>query len=445
MASRQYLEKQADRVEALLSAHRAPGRVTGGSVGPRVIRMRLLPSPNVRIAAVKALADDLAMALGVPALKIARAGAGIVLEFANPDPTPLTLAGMLRDLQPLPVSTVLLGLKPDGAPLLMRLAAPEVTHVLIAGSTGSGKSVLLRSITAGLAHTHRPDQLQLLIFDAKGRLGRPFGGLAHLARQPISDAGEIAEALRSLVHLMETRDRRGESPDGQNIARLVVIVDELADILLTVSEAEAALTRLLQRGREAGIHLVAATQRPSAAILGGLMRANFPMRLVGYVVSAEDARIASGRPGTDANRLAGRGDFLAIGAGAEPKRFQVPMVGEADVIELLGTHLQASAPLRLPAPRSTPSSSIVPTASALPDQVAYALQQLRPRWDEINRKLDAGEMTKSDLVRQLWGDDKRNAGAHARWLNQALEILSSTSTSTTDTWYGAVALGANAA
>ncbi len=445
MTNRTYLEKQADRIEALLAAHRAPGRVTGGSVGPRVIRMRLTPSPNVRIAAVKALADDLAMALGVPALKIARAGSGIVLEFANPDPTPLTLSGMLRDLHPLPVSTVLLGLKPDGAPLLMRLAAPEVTHVLIAGSTGSGKSVLLRSIAAGLAYTHRPDQLQMLIFDAKGRLGKPFGGLAHLARPPIGAGDEIAEALRSLVHLMETRDRRGEMPDGQNVARLVVIIDELADILLTVPEAESALTRLLQRGRESGIHLVAATQRPSAAILSGMMRANFPMRLVGYVVSAEDARIASGRPGTDANKLAGRGDFLAISAGAEAKRFQTPMVSEADVIELLGTHLQIAAPARLPAPHAAPSSSIVPTAAALPDQVAYAVKQLRPRWTEISRSLDAGDMSKSDLVRQLWGDDKRNAGAHARWLNQALEILSSTSTSTTETWYGPVALGANAA
>ena len=111
--------------------------------------------------------------------------------------------------------------------------------------------------------------------------------------------------------------------------RIIVLIDELADLVRQGGAAVTdLLTRLLQRGREAGIHVVAATQRPSAAVLSGLMRANFPLRLVGRVVSADDARVASGRAGTNAHLLHGRGDFLALGGGEELVRFQVAYIGE---------------------------------------------------------------------------------------------------------------------
>ncbi len=321
---RPYLEYQADRVEAVLSAHRAPSRVTGGTVGPRLIRFFLNPAPHIRFAAIKRLADDLALALRVPNLDIGRGREGVVVTFPNPEPQEVRLLSLLEEIGPTPVATAVLGLTEDGAPLLARLPAPEVVHILIAGTTGSGKSALLRTIGASLVLTNRPDVLRLVCIDPKGRAFAGLRDAPHLARPPVSKPEEMREALCSLVRTMEVRDQRGERRPT-----LAVLIDELAELVFTGGGAVSeALTRLAQRGREAGIHLIAATQRPSAAILSGLMRANFPLRLVGKVVSATDARVAAGRGGTNAHLLNGRGDFVAVSGGEAPIRFQVAYIEE---------------------------------------------------------------------------------------------------------------------
>jgi len=343
---RPYLEYQADRVEAVLAAHRTPGRVTGGTVGPRLIRFFLNPAPNTRFASIKRLADDLALAMQVPTLSVDRGKEGVILEFSNPNPRPVTLLNLLQEAMPMPLSTAMLGLTDEGAPLLARLSAPEVAHILVSGTTGSGKSALLRTIAASLALTHTPSLLQMLCIDPKGRAFPVFTGIPHLTRKPIVDVPEALEALRSVVRVMESRDRRGEAPpsnrdaivsqndgaQGMSIPRIVILIDELADLVM---QGEApftdALTRLVQRGRQAGVHVIAATQHPSSAILSSVMRANFPLRLVGRVVSADDARVASGRAGTNAHLLNGRGDFLAVSGGENPIRFQVAYIDEKEL------------------------------------------------------------------------------------------------------------------
>ncbi len=331
---RPYLEAQADRVEAVLTAHRAPGRVTGGTVGPRLIRFFVNPAPHTRFAAIKKLADDLALALRVPNLNVQRNKEGIVLEFSNPEPRPVNFLTLMPEVAPLPAATVLLGLSNDGAPLLARLSSPEVAHILIAGTTGSGKSALLRAIAASVILGHTPTTMRLLCIDPKGHTFRELADAPHLTRPPVIGVGEADEALHSLVRMMEARDRRGESPDETfsvdgcpATPHIAVLVDELADLVMQAgADIAEPLTRLLQRGRQAGIHIVAATQRPSAAVLSGLMRANFPLRLVGRVTSADDARVASGRAGTNAHILNGRGDFLAVGSQENPIRFQVAYI-----------------------------------------------------------------------------------------------------------------------
>jgi len=340
---RPYLEYQADRVEALLAAHRTPAHITGGTVGPRLIRFFLNPAPQIRFATIRNLADDLALALQVPQLHVQRTSDGIVLEFANPDPRPLDLLTLLPTVAPLPPATALLGLTDDGRPLLARLAAPDVAHVLIAGTTGSGKSQLLRTLAASLVLTQPPAALQLLCLDPKGRTFGPLRHAPHLARPIITTPEEAGEALHSLVRLMELRDRRGEAAP-----RLVVLLDELADWLFLAPGLTEPLTRLAQRGREAGIHVVAATQRPSAALLSPLLRANFPLRLVGKVVSPEDARAAAGCGGTEAHLLQGRGDFLAVGPSPQPLRFQVARISEAELAREYPA--PPRAPLALPGP-----------------------------------------------------------------------------------------------
>lgn len=328
---RNYLEYQADRVEAVLAAHHAPGRVTGGTVGPRLIRFFLNPAPHIRLAAIKRLHEDLALAMQIPALRIDRNREGVVLEFANPNPRPVDFLPLLGRVAPLPEATALLGLGDDNAPILARLSSPEVAHILIAGTTGSGKSALLRTIAASLALGHAPESVRLICIDPKQRTFTALASAPHFTRPPAATVAESLEVLHSLTRTMEARDRRQESHPP-----IAVFIDELADLVMTGGKPVVeALTRLLQRGREAGLHVIAATQQPSAAILSGLMRANFPLRLVGRVTSAQDALLACGRGGTNAHLLEGRGDFLAVSGGETALRFQAAYISDQELRQYL--------------------------------------------------------------------------------------------------------------
>ena len=343
---RPYLEYQADRIEATLAAHRAPARVVGGTAGPRLIRFSLAPAPNVRCAAIRNLAEDLAIALRVSDLTVRPGLDGIVLEFSSPAPRGVALLTLLEQVLPLPTATAVLGLTDVGMPLLARLSSPDIAHLLISGTTGSGKSVLLRTIAASLVLSQSPETVRLLFIDPKGRTFEALRGAAHLTRPPVADLREAVEALRSAVRVMERRDSRGEHPGQPGVPFTVIFVDELSDLVMQggVSVSES-LQRLVQRGREAGIHLIAATQRPSAAILSAVMRANFPLRLVGRVVTAEDARAASGRGATNAHLLNGRGDFLAVCGGDRLQRFQVATIADAELRAPAAPH---SIPCRPP-------------------------------------------------------------------------------------------------
>jgi S-DNA-T family DNA segregation ATPase FtsK/SpoIIIE len=184
--------------------------------------------------------------------------------------------------------------------------------------------------------------LALVLMDPKGAAFRPFAELPHLARPVIHDVDEAREALGSLVRLMERRGAGGASTSNgrselyaspSSAPGVAVFIDELADLLMTGGkQLQHSLTRLTQRGRESGIHIIAATQKPTSAVLGPLIKANFPVRLVGRVTSAEDARTATGWSGTGAERLMGRGDFLAVAEGCV-RRFQVAHVSPTEIRE----------------------------------------------------------------------------------------------------------------
>lgn len=408
---RPYLELRADLIEAVLAAHRAPGRVTGGTVGPRLIRFFVQPAPHVRFASLQRLSEDLALAMRVPQLRLSRGVEGVILEFANPNPSTVTLTGLLADSKPLPLATALLGLNEHGAPLLARLPAPGVAHILIAGTTGCGKSVLLRTIAASLLSANVPAVLGLVLIDPKGRTFPPDLRAPHLLRPVITAPAEAVEALHSLVHLLTLRDRRGES-----LPHVVVCIDELSDLVMSGDGISTQLERLVQRGREAGLHLVAATQRPSAAILSGIVRANFPLRLVGQVVSSEDARIAAGRGGTGAERLQGRGDFLAV-SGEQIIRFQVAYSTVQD-LSSNGTLPQANIPsLLLP---EAPQEITPPTAE---DEVVQLAARLQPWWTQ-----HGGEWgSKTKALHFLFGADVSAGGWHWQMTQAAIDRLNTSS------------------
>ncbi len=329
--SNDMLNFQADRIERVLASHRVPVRVHGGAVAPRWVRFLLTPALGARVSAVRNLSEELALALGAGDVRVARDGESIAVEVPRSDAEPVRLLPLLRSLHSLPPLTACLGLTNDGRPLLLRLPSPDVAHVLVAGATGSGKTELIRALLVSLALVNRQSKLQFALIDPKSRGLLPVAGLPHVIGQ-VAATPEAAQALLDrLLAEMERRDREGVSSP-----HIVVAVDELLDLLATGGKpVEAALTRIAQRGREAGLHLVAGVQKPSASAIGPLLKANFPVRLVGRVGSGEDARVAAGISGTGAEKLMGRGDFVLVAAG-QTVRFQAAWMPAVDWAEVAG-------------------------------------------------------------------------------------------------------------
>jgi len=327
---RRTLNMQADCIEAVLARHKVNGRVEGGTVTPRFIRFQLVTQMGTKVNKVASLAEEIALALGMREARVYRQGGGINVEVPLAKAEPVRLLPLCQRLQTVPAATAVLGVEGSGTPLLLRLTSPDVAHILVAGTTGSGKTALVRTLLTSLAMHNRQGELQLVLIDPKG--GRGFGPLTklpHVLGEMTTTAPDAIARLRWLVHEMERRDR-------EKISRpvLVVAVDELADLLQTGGrEVEALLTRLSQRGREAGIHLVAATQKPTAALIGAAMKANFPVRLVGAVASRDEARFASGITDSGAEKLEGKGDFLLVTKG-EQVRFQAAWLGPNELNEI---------------------------------------------------------------------------------------------------------------
>ncbi|RLC83852.1 MAG: DNA translocase FtsK [Chloroflexi bacterium] len=308
------LEFMSDRIEAVLAQRQMPARVTGGTVTPRWVRFQVLPAVGAKISKIKELSEELAAALNVPTCRVSRRGAAVAVEIPRDDPQPVRLLPLYRQLDTIPRVTATLGLAEDGAPLLIRLPSPDVGHVLVTGDSGAGKTTLLQTMILSLAMANPVSDLNFVLVDLKGRSFQPFAGLPHLARPVIEDAGEAAEAVRSLTRLMEQRNSNGHNTH----ATTVLVIDELSYLH---PPAINVLNRLAQRGHQAGIHIIAATQSPS--LLPGF-------RLVGKTANATGARAAAGLDKTRAERLMGRGDFLAVAEG-RVTRFQVAYVSPDEI------------------------------------------------------------------------------------------------------------------
>jgi len=342
------LHFQADRIEMLLASHKVPARVTGGTVTPRLIRFHVTTPLGVRVRQLSNLSEEIALSLGAPSCRVYRQDGQVEVEVPRPRGTTVPLLPLCRRLvaqgsqgqSAVPPLTAVLGLDQDGVPLLLQLPSPNVAHVLIAGTTGSGKTALARAIIASLALLNSRRTLQLVLIDPKGRGLLPFEGLPHLLVPVVTRVDEATPLLHRLVEEMERRDAEGRCEP-----RLVIVLDELADLVQVGGrEIERALTRLTQRGREAGLHLVACTQKPAAAVIGGLVKSNFPVRLVGSVASPEDAKVATGLAGTGAERLLGQGDFLVVAKG-QVTRMQAAYLDVKHLRGLVGRLQAGTTPL----------------------------------------------------------------------------------------------------
>jgi len=311
------LNLQADKIDATLDEFGVLARVCGGAVLPQVVLFQLHLGPGTRIREVERLAEELAIRLDVGRVSVSRQDGVVKVEVPREDRVVITMAELVRGMQEVPpAQSALLGLSETGSPLLVYFPSPEVAHMLIAGITGSGKTELLRTILVSLSLWAGRDAA-VYVLDPKNTR------LAELARLPSVMQVCGAEEAPALLHLLlEEMERRGGQVGRKHI---YVVVDELADLLMVDRSVEGALIRLAQRGREVGMHLVAATQRPSASAVAGLMKANFPVRASGAVNSASEAAIATGVPGSGAQALLGKGDMVIVHHGLV-ERFQVCMV-----------------------------------------------------------------------------------------------------------------------
>jgi S-DNA-T family DNA segregation ATPase FtsK/SpoIIIE len=331
------LEYQADQIELVLLSHRVPGRVIGGTVTPRWVRYQILPELATKISRVAALSEEMALRLGTPDLRVSRHGTTIQVEVPRADAQPVRLLQLCRQLADVPRQSAILGMDESGLPLLLRLSSPEVAHVLVAGTTGSGKTALARSMALSLALYNRLGEVQMVFIDPKGtgfgslvQLNGTEPSLPHLLRPAVSDIHQAIFLLGDMVEEMVRRDR-----DHISEPRIIIFIDEVADLMEQGGRAmDRLMTRLTQRGRSAGLHIIACTQKPLAATIGSLTRSNFPVRLVGSVASADDAKVAAGLPGTGAEKLLGRGDFLLVAKG-QVTRFQAAYVSESEIQEVV--------------------------------------------------------------------------------------------------------------
>jgi len=316
---RDMLELVADRIELTLEEFGVAGRVIGGAVLPQVIVFELQAGPGQRFAQIKGLREELAMRLEVPGVLISRRDGAIRVEVPRAKRAVVTLTDMLRQLkeQP-PTQTMLLGLSENALPLLAHLPSPNVAHILIAGMTGSGKTELLRTMLVSLS-LWSDRQAMIYLIDPKGHRLAELSALRSVME--VCGARQAPALLERLLAEMERRGGRG----GRHHNHIYVAIDELADLVMVDRAVEVGLTRLVQRGREAAMHVVAATQRPSAQVMAGLMKANFPIRITGAVASAAEASIATGLPQSGAELLLGKGDMVLAHRG-KCERFQACMV-----------------------------------------------------------------------------------------------------------------------
>ena len=316
------LNQTAERIEAVLRDRRAPAAVVGGKVLPGFVEMLLQPAPGTKVNQVKALQADIALALGNANVRVSQSGAHLAVQIPSETRRPVHLSTLMASLDKLPLDTAILGLAEDGAPLMAKLSSADVAHVLVAGTTGSGKTSLAQTMLVSLATGNRPHKLGFVVIDPKANLLSPFLRVIekHLLLPVARGPEQAIEHLHKVVQAMKQR-----SDGSQSGPRVVIYVDELADLCMAGGNVVVEmLTRIAQRGRGVGIHLVACTQKPSSAVIGPLLGSNLPLRLVGRMVSATDARVATGIPASGAEKLLGNGDFIAVTAGTTI-RFQAAL------------------------------------------------------------------------------------------------------------------------
>ncbi|MDU9273825.1 DNA translocase FtsK [Staphylococcus pseudintermedius] len=329
-----------------------PAEVVNVVEGPSVTRFELSVERGVKVSRITALQDDIKMALAAKDIRIEAPipGTSLVgIEVPNPHTTKVNISSILSHpafKNAESKLTVAMGNRINNEPLLMDIA--KTPHALIAGATGSGKSVSINSILISLLYRNHPEELRLLLIDPKMVELAPYNGLPHLVAPVITDVKAATQSLKWAVDEMERRFKlfahhhvrnisafNNKVNYNQRIPKIVIVIDELADLMMMApQDVEQSIARLAQKARACGIHMLVATQRPSVNVITGLIKANIPTRIAFMVSSSVDSRTILDSGG--AERLLGYGDMLYLGSGMnKPIRVQGTFVSDEEIDQVV--------------------------------------------------------------------------------------------------------------
>lgn len=346
------LAKTAQRLQGTLEEFGLTSRVTGWIAGPSVTTFKISMGEGERVSKIVNLEDDITLSLAAKSVRIFAPipGTSLVgIEIPNEKPQPVFLSDVLPYAQGGPLECAF-GRDSEGKPIVVDLAG--LPHLLVAGTTGSGKSVLLNAIIMSMLMRSTPEQVRLIMVDPKRVEFTGYAGLPHLYVPVVTEPRQAASALQWGVTEMERRLKVFEhykvrdiktyngNVDGGKYADMenppkhmpyfVIVIDELADLMMVAGkDVESSIVRIAQLGRAAGIHLIVATQRPSADVVTGLIRANIDNRVALSVDNALNSRIILDQKG--AEQLLGRGDMLVKLRGKKPRRAQGCWVSDEEI------------------------------------------------------------------------------------------------------------------
>lgn len=350
------LKKTAIKLQQTLASFGVKAAVTSYSCGPSVTRYELQPETGVRVSKIVSLADDIKLNLAAADIRIEAPIPGksaVGIEVPNKVNDPVLLGDIIATPEfKSEKSLISFAIGKDVAGKNVMADIAKMPHVLVAGTTGSGKSVCLNSMILSILYKARPDEVKLILVDPKMVEFTAYNGIPHLLTPVVTDPKKAAGALNWAVVEMDKRyqlfsqvgakDIEGYNEKIENLPddvenkpekmyKIVIIMDELADLMMTSGkEAENSIVRLAQKARACGIHLVLATQKPTVDVVTGLIKSNVPSRIALTVASQMDSRVMLDENGAD--KLLGHGDMLYLPSGkAKPDRLQGPFVSEAEI------------------------------------------------------------------------------------------------------------------
>ena len=350
-ASRAQIYENSRKLEDTLKSFGVEAKVVEVSRGPTITRYELSPGQGVKVSRISSLADDLALNLAAVGIRIEApipGKAAVGIEIPNKEVTPVFLREVLEDRQFINYpSKLAFGLGKDIAGNVVVTDIAKMPHLLIAGATGSGKSVCINTLITSIIYKANPDEVKLLMVDPKVVELGVYNGIPHLLIPVVTDPKKAASALNWAVEEMLTRyklfaqtsvrDLKGYNEalkargEDKFLPQLVIIIDELADLMMAApGEVEDSICRLAQMARAAGIYLIIATQRPSVDVITGLIKANVPSRLAFMVSSGTDSRTILDMNG--AEKLLGKGDMLFYPVSmSKPMRIQGAFISDHEV------------------------------------------------------------------------------------------------------------------